>query len=236
MAISTSIAPVRASQSRWKFSPRLYIPNCSASGTKARAGADCDALLFREIRHPNTRRRQRDPELLQQQLVVASVIGGDKRDRVARQQRLRQLFQKRADSAHDGLGNMKQQSAMPARIHDDVHQLIERHQIGTANFVSLIAAAPRHRQRHARREVIDQHWLNPLLTGAWDSKYRSEAQRARQSVDDLVLGTVHQRRAEDRVSQTRVANRALGTALGAKSRMSAVLVGGSAADIYELSN
>src|SRR6267143_1009406 len=118
---------------------------------------------------------------------------------------------------------MKQQPAMPARIHDDMHHLIESHQIGTANFVGLISAAPRHRERHARREIIDEHRLHPLLTGAWDSKYRSEAQRARQSVDDLVLGTVHQRRAEDRVSQTRVANRALGATLGAKSRMAAVL-------------
>jgi iron complex transport system substrate-binding protein len=42
----------------------IVIPSCSTSATKARAGAECDGLLLREIRHPNPRRRQRDPELL----------------------------------------------------------------------------------------------------------------------------------------------------------------------------
>ncbi len=92
------------------------------------------------------------------------------------------------------------------------------------------------RERHTCREVVDEHRLHLLPPGTRNSKSWSEAQCAGQSVDDLVLGTVHQGGAEDRVSQPRLADHPLGAPLGAKARMSAVLVGGGAADVDELKN
>ena len=131
-----------------------------------------------------------------QRLDVTGVVGSDERDRVARQQRLRQLFQQTADAAHDAFRNMKQRTAMPARLHDDLHHFVERHQIGTADVVSAVAPTPRHRERHACREIVDEHRLNLLPPGTGHAEDRRETQRARESVDDFVLRPVHQRRAE----------------------------------------
>ncbi len=139
-----------------------------------------------------------------------------------------------ADAAHDAFGNVKQRAAMSARVHDDAHHLVERHEIRAADIVSPVAAAARHGERHARGEVVDQDRLDFLAAGARDAEDWSETERAGETVHDFVFRAVDQRRAEDSIGQARLANRALCAAFGAKGGMGAVLVGRGAADVDEL--
>src|SRR5260370_157791 len=60
--------------------------------------------------------------------------------------------------------------------------------------------------------------------------------RAGKYMDDFIVGPLHQRRPKDCLSRPRLADCPLRGTLRAKARMSAVLIGGGAADIDELSN
>src|SRR5208282_6913388 len=97
-----------------------------------------------------------------------------------------------------------------------------------------VAAPPRHRERHACGDVVDQHRLNFLPPAAGHAKDRRETDRTGEAVYDSVLRSVHERRPEDRVSQPGLPDRALRAAFGAKTGMGAVLIGGGAADVDKL--